>query len=416
MNKLPAGGRRSLVARVSAKSAARGELYIYDQIGDSWWGGVSAQSIVDALAELKAAGVSALDIYINSPGGDVFDGIAIHSALRRFPGEKIVHVDGLAASIASVIMLAGDRIVLAPSAMVMVHNPWTLCAGEASDLRETADRLEKVAGSMLATYATYTKQSEDDLRAWMDAETWMDASEAVARGFAHAVLEAPERDVDAALNAAQAWPILAHFKNAGAFRSQARARATTEAAAVRGADKDNRMDKKLIAAALGLPDTATEAEVLAAIGKTSETQRELLALTGHSTAAEALAVVRGWKQGADQAATLSARVAELEASAVKRERDALIEKGLADGKLTPAMQAWAESQSVEALSAFLAVAPRVVPLGSAQTEPRPTGADAGGLRERWEDMKPAALHDLKFQNPELYDELYADYQRRTARA
>lgn len=172
----------------------RGVLHIYDSIGEDWWsgGGVTAKTVQQALAGMK--GAAALDIYINSPGGDIYEAKAIFSQLQRFAGEKVVHVDGIAASAATYIAMAGDRIITARDATWMIHNVWTISMGNAAAMRETADLLDKEDGVYAERYATRTGQSVEDVRAWMAAETWMTAAEAKARGFTDEIAEAPASD------------------------------------------------------------------------------------------------------------------------------------------------------------------------------------------------------------------------------
>jgi ATP-dependent Clp protease protease subunit len=175
----------------------RGSLYVYDVIGEDWWtgGGVTAKSVQQALDGMK--GATALDIYINSPGGDIYEAKAIFSQLQRFTGEKVVHVDGIAASAATYIAMVGDRIITARDATWMIHEVWTLAMGNAAALRETADLLDKENGTYAERYATRTKQSVEDVRAWMAAETWMNATEAKARGFTDEISEATASDESA---------------------------------------------------------------------------------------------------------------------------------------------------------------------------------------------------------------------------
>lgn len=174
-----------------AKSNAnKGEMYIYDEI--SRWG-ISAQSFQK---ELNALGsVSRLDVYMNSPGGSVFDGIAIFNQLARHPAtEKVVHVDGIAASIASVIMMAGTEIKIASNGTVMIHNPWAFAIGTAADMRKMADSLDLTRGQILDTYVKRTKGDAKEIGAWMDDETWMSADEAKKRGFADTITDAVEME------------------------------------------------------------------------------------------------------------------------------------------------------------------------------------------------------------------------------
>lgn len=174
---------------IKAASADAGEVYIYGDIGEDWYGeGNTAKGFAD---ELKALGaIKTLDVYINSPGGSVFEGVAIYNVLRRHRARKTVHIDALAASIASVIAMAGDTIKIARNGLVMIHNPWGLAMGEAADFRKMADSLDKIAGSIVDTYELRTGQAADKLAEMMDAETWMNADEALALGFADEVTEA----------------------------------------------------------------------------------------------------------------------------------------------------------------------------------------------------------------------------------
>lgn len=157
-------------------------IYLYDVIvTDDWLGGVSAQSFVQALAGITA---DTIHLRINSPGGDVFAARAMETAIRGHSARVIAHVDGVAASAASFVMLAADEVEITDGAFVMIHNAWTFAMGNADDLREAANLLEAVDASLVRTYAKETGQSEEDISAWMAAETWMSSAEAVERGFA----------------------------------------------------------------------------------------------------------------------------------------------------------------------------------------------------------------------------------------
>jgi ATP-dependent Clp protease protease subunit len=181
---------------VAAKKDKTGEIYLYDFIGvDDWTGsGISPQSVVDTLAEMK--GIDQLDVHVNSPGGYVFDGIAIFNAIRTFEGQKTVHVDGIAASIASVIALAGDKVVTNEGAMWMVHDPagGLFSFGTADqiedDARKTVQALRKVRENLIDVYMTATGRSLSEVSAWMTGETWMTAQEALDRGFTDEIAKA----------------------------------------------------------------------------------------------------------------------------------------------------------------------------------------------------------------------------------
>lgn len=173
--------RRNWYRIQNAAKSEEATVYIYDMI-DSFWG-VNAQELVKELAALEA---STIHVRINSPGGNVFDGMAIYNALKRHKAEIVCHVDGLAASAASVIALAGDQVLMGTGSFLMIHNAWGIAIGDANDLREMAETLEKINGSIVGVYAERTGESESKVQQWMDDETWFDVAEAIEAGFADA--------------------------------------------------------------------------------------------------------------------------------------------------------------------------------------------------------------------------------------
>lgn len=172
-----------------AVADAGADLYIYDDIGKSWMGDetVTAKQFVADLAALPAS-VKAIRVHVNSMGGDVFDALAIANALRaqRTTKGRTVEmtVDGIAASAASVVLMAGSPIKIADNALIMIHDPFTLGMGNAEDMRRLADDLDTVRDAIVATYKWQVPLSEDEIKALMDAETWMDADAAIKNGFA----------------------------------------------------------------------------------------------------------------------------------------------------------------------------------------------------------------------------------------
>ena len=168
--------------------AEKAEIWIYEMIGDDFWsgGGVTAKNFQKELSEIKA---SQIDLHINSPGGDVFDGIAMYNLIKQHPANVTTYIDGLAASIASVIALAGDQVYMAENALFMVHNPYGMAMGEADEMRKMADRLDVVRDSIAKAYISETDKPEDEIYALMDAETWMTADEAIEFGFIDEVTE-----------------------------------------------------------------------------------------------------------------------------------------------------------------------------------------------------------------------------------
>lgn len=170
---------------LAAPNAA--EISIYDEIG--MWGVTAKQFISD----LKALGdVKDITVSINSPGGSVFDGLTIYNALRASGANVTVKVMGIAASIASIIAMAGKKIIMPENTFMMIHNPLNVIYGNADDMREMADILDKVGSSLVATYVARTGKSEEEVKALMDAETYMTAAEAKELGFADEVIPAVE--------------------------------------------------------------------------------------------------------------------------------------------------------------------------------------------------------------------------------
>lgn len=159
------------------------EITIFDEIG--FWG-VTAAAF---LRELKALGdVETIDVLINSPGGSVFDGLAIYNALRQHKATVNVTVMGVAASAASFIAMAGDKITMPENAFLMVHNAMGGVFGNAQEIRDWADTLDKIGASLIGIYVARTGKSEADVKALLDAETWMTAKEALDLGFADEVI------------------------------------------------------------------------------------------------------------------------------------------------------------------------------------------------------------------------------------
>lgn len=187
-------------------TATEAEILIYEEIGQSWWSdsGIGAKQFADELAALGP--VKVLNVRINSPGGDVFEGAAIKTQLEQHPATKNVFIDGLAASAASYIAMAGDKIEISQNALFMIHNAAGGVLGNAKDMRQMADLLEKIDRTIADMYQRRTDQPIDKIKAWMEAETWFTADEAVQNGFADALME-EEQQVAAVYD-------LSRFKNA----------------------------------------------------------------------------------------------------------------------------------------------------------------------------------------------------------
>jgi len=158
-------------------------ITLYDEIGAF---GAGSKQFLGDLSKLSGQHIH---LRINSPGGSVVEGTAIYNALRRHKGGVTVHIDALAASMASVIAMAGAPVYIADNALMMIHNPWTVSMGGSEDLRKEADLLDMLKVNLRNAYVRKTGMTETDISAMMDAETWLDAVDAVALGFADAIEE-----------------------------------------------------------------------------------------------------------------------------------------------------------------------------------------------------------------------------------
>jgi ATP-dependent Clp protease protease subunit len=178
-----------------AESSASGnvieifDVIISSEIDAEWFGGVAAPVVARALKAMSGI----VHMRINSPGGDVFAGVAIAQAMREYDGEIIVHVDGYAASIASIVAIAGDKVIMAPGSMMMIHKAWSWGIGNADDFLATAALLEKIDGQLVEAYANRSggKKNADELAELLRAETWFTPQEAIDAGLADEI--APEK-------------------------------------------------------------------------------------------------------------------------------------------------------------------------------------------------------------------------------
>lgn len=203
--------------------ASTGEniIEVFEVIGLDYWtgGGVTAKAVSAKLREFRGEDVT---VNINSPGGDMFEGLAIYNVLREYPGTVNVKILGMAASAASVIALSGDHIEIGASAFYMIHNAWILVAGNRNDLRAYADYLEPFDNAMADIYAARTGSSKEDMLAVMDAETWINGTDAIAQGFADALLASDEVLHDTGDSASAAAKLDRALAQSGMPRSERR--------------------------------------------------------------------------------------------------------------------------------------------------------------------------------------------------
>jgi ATP-dependent Clp protease, protease subunit len=194
----------SIESKAGSKSA---KINIHEQIGKSFWseGGVGARQFVK---DLDALNVDEIQLHINSPGGNVFEGNTIYNALRQHPAKIVVTVDGIAASIASVIAMAGDRVIMPDNAMMMIHDPFDLVVGNSSAMRKRADALDKIKTSIVSAYMTRATEDQSSIEQMMTDETWLTADEAVQIGFADEVMTG---NTEGAQNCA--FDMMSQFRN-----------------------------------------------------------------------------------------------------------------------------------------------------------------------------------------------------------
>jgi len=187
-NVTPLKPRASGQYRMVNKGSDRGEIWVYGIIGMDWFGeGVTAKQFA---RDLKALGkVKDIDLRINSDGGVVTEARAMYNLLVEHEAHVVTHIDGIAASAASFLAMAGDEILIAEGGFVMIHNARGRTFGEAEDHRRMADVLDQVNKTISDTYVARTKQDAAQVKKWMDAETWFDGKEAVEHGFADKIVE-----------------------------------------------------------------------------------------------------------------------------------------------------------------------------------------------------------------------------------
>ena len=201
-------------------------VQMYGLIGEDFWTGegITARAVAERLEQI---GARAINVHINSPGGDVFEGTTIFEQLRQHPHDVTIKIMGMAASIASVIAMAGDRILISPVGFMFVHDAWAVAIGNKHDLRKAADILDPIDAAIASTYQAQSGAALADIVEWMDKETLFSAQESVEIGLADGILDEGETVADEAqaksmafLNVRKKYDVA--MQRAGASRSQAR--------------------------------------------------------------------------------------------------------------------------------------------------------------------------------------------------
>lgn len=218
----------AVAAGIRAVTTGDNVITMFDSIGEDFWtgGGVTAKKVT---AQLRAIGDRPITVQINSAGGDMFEGIAIYNALREHNQEITVQVMGMAASAASIIAMAGDKVEIGAASFLMIHNAWVMAMGNRHDMAETAAWLEPFDAAMRDVYAARTGMKADEIAKMMDAETWLSGQSAIDKGFADELLASDKvtqdektKAEDLRVNEVRAMEL--QLMASGLSRSQARER------------------------------------------------------------------------------------------------------------------------------------------------------------------------------------------------
>lgn len=276
--------------RIEARSGVNGvtDLYIFDEIGSIF--GITAKDVVDTLAELNAN--EQIEVFINSPGGDVFDGLAVFNALKRHEGTVNTHITGLAASIASLIAMAGDTVNMAEASLLMIHDPRGFVQGTQDDMERFKNALEKASQAMASAYANKTGKDVEEIRAIMRDETWFTADDALEAGFVDVITNAINEDDDGSdeLAVAARFKMVAHFTGAP---DNLLAKAKPEKPAKPGKERKSAMSKKAVTPSTSDDATTVSAEEAKAIAAKAAEDARAQALVEERERRDAIRAVFG---------------------------------------------------------------------------------------------------------------------------
>jgi ATP-dependent protease ClpP protease subunit len=367
-------------------------IRLYDPI-DSWGGmwGVSAKEVADALDDLPV-GVTEIRVLINSPGGEVFEAIAVMNLLRAHPARVVTVVQGLAASMASCIAISGDEVVMAPNSELMIHDAWGLCVGNAAEMRTMADELDHFSDNLASVYAAKAGGSKPDWRAVMSGEQWYSAEEAVAAGLADRVgqVEDPAgaQDVPDADDAPDAvdvnvdtppmgsWDLSRLFTYAG--RAKAPAPHTPAATAggstpPEGSPAVAFSDEQLttLRQRLGVSDDADEATILAALDEALIERADPPAAPNVPEGSVLVDATTFDELRAQAAQGVEARTEQLRA-----QREAQVTAAINDGRIAPARRDhWLAQleQDPGASQVLASLAPGLIPVEARGADNAPEG-------------------------------------------
>jgi ATP-dependent Clp endopeptidase proteolytic subunit ClpP len=400
------------------------ELDVYGVIGSDWYyDSVSASSV---RRTLKAnANAKLIKLRVNSDGGDVLDGMAIYNLLQDHSARVEADIDGIAASMASVIVMAADEIRIASGAFIMIHNPWGATTGESEDLRRWADVLDKMRDQAADIYTARTGQSRDEVLRMMAAETWLTANDAKAKGFADSVTPLKKPGAKASARAF-ACMSLRDFKNVPeALRErveQARARTREDenerADEAAGNDNDRKVRETMVMneqAFLQATGASNLAEAAARLGLLAK-----LETLASKKGDELHGVVLAWKGSHDKLPSVEAELKTVKDTVATQELDAAIAKAVADKKLTKAEEDTLRAQvasgdltikgakamlETKATNAVLDNANKPPAAGASAAAAGAQGAELKHNGKTFAELKPVERASLHKENPELYAQM-----------
>lgn len=330
------------------------EIDIYDYVGRGmeWYGGASAKGVRAKLKEAKDA--KEIILRVNSGGGEVLEGFAIYNLLNEHKARVVAHVDALAASIASIIIMAADEIHVANNAYVMIHNPWGMGYGESDDLRAQADLLDKMRDQLADIYVERTGQARADVLQMMADETWLTASEAKSKGFADVVKSAKKGSPETAARARASFAAL-NLADLDKVPAELRERVDAARQSFEGAKPPVQTSDTQPASRAEVSETKRMdhlATLLAALGTTDATVavnriHQLIRIENATgkTGDEAQGILLAFKASHEKLPGVEAklvdaqaRIDQLEGAAEAQQLDAAIAQANAEKKLTPALE------------------------------------------------------------------------------
>lgn len=375
------------------------ELHICDQIGDATKGATSF-AVRDAFKANKSA--KSIAVNIHSAGGEVLDGLAIYNLLASHPAHVTVKIPTLAASIASIIAMAGDEIHIGKGAFMMVHNPYAQTKGGSEDLRKLADVLDKMRDSMVAIYSKRTGKSKEDCLKLMEAETWMTGPEAVKNGFADKLVDGPKKAIAAdslKIYAKVPDEILEQLKIENEAPASAQSQAgdkemdekLTQALAAMFAEFEKKMDAKYGKAVKATDDAASSDEPKK---KNPFAEESTESSDGSSDMPEGKGKAKAQSDILVALVEANKMVAELTAKIAgqnKKAFEARVSEAVVAGKLLPSQKAWALSLDEESFDGYLAaVGDQVFPVGKEHKEDADAAKSHAGVQALTAEEKKLA--------------------------